>query len=119
LRIEVSRTDHSCHATDEPDEAEPSLGWVGIGQGIHGLALPGYADDREEENEHGGDVLDEPHDAEAEGDREPWLGALEWEGRNGDQTRWGSGDNSEGEAGDDNGIADERGALEQGYGFAI
>jgi hypothetical protein len=47
------------------------------------------------------------------------LGALEWEGRNGDQTRWGSGDNSEGEAGDDNGIADERGALEQGYGFAI
>jgi hypothetical protein len=53
LRIEVSRTDHSCHATD------------------------------------------------------------------GDQTRWGSGDNSEGEAGDDNGIADERGALEQGYGFAI
>ena len=74
MRIEVSRTDHSCHATDEPDEAEPSLGWVGIGQGIHGLALPGYADDREEENEHGGDVLDEPRDAEVEGDREPWLG---------------------------------------------
>jgi hypothetical protein len=66
--MEVSRTDHSCHATDEPDEAEPSLGWVGIGQGIHGLALPGYADDREEENEHGGDVLDEPRDAEVEGD---------------------------------------------------
>jgi hypothetical protein len=42
---------HQGHAwkvpTDEADEAEPSLGWVGEGRGFHGMALPGYADDRE------------------------------------------------------------------------
>jgi hypothetical protein len=32
---------------------------VGEGRGFHGMALPGYADDFEEENEHGGDVNDE------------------------------------------------------------
>ena len=48
----------------------------------------GDADEREEEDEHGGDVLDEPHDRDPDepngderdddGDRqEPWLGAPE------------------------------------------
>lgn len=36
--------------------------------------LADTADDREEENEHGGDVLDEPHDDQEQGDREPSLG---------------------------------------------
>jgi hypothetical protein len=57
-------------------------------------------------------MLDEPHDAEAEGEREPWLCAWSGGGRNDDQTRWRSGDNSDGQSGDDNGIADEAGALE-------
>jgi hypothetical protein len=51
---------HQGHAwavpTDEADEAEPSLGWVGEGgRGFHGMALPGYADDRELVDEDGGD----------------------------------------------------------------
>lgn len=33
------------------------------------------ADESEEENEHGGDILNEPHDEDAEGDKEPELGA--------------------------------------------
>jgi hypothetical protein len=40
--------------TDESGEDEPSLGWCGVGQGCPGLALPGYADDRELVNEDGG-----------------------------------------------------------------
>jgi|tagenome__1003787_1003787.scaffolds.fasta_scaffold20453163_1 hypothetical protein len=71
------------------------------------IALPGYADDREEENEHGGDVNDEG---------EPSLGARI---NDHDQRGWTSGDLSDREVGDDNGIADEGGAQEQGYGFAI
>lgn len=55
------------------DEREPSLGaperhpstW---GNGLLGhspqWSNPGKNDEREEENEHGGDVLDEPHDGE-------------------------------------------------------
>ena len=46
---------HQDHAwkvpTDEADEAEPSLGWVGEGRGFHGMALPGYADDLEEQHD--------------------------------------------------------------------
>ena len=49
---------HQGHAwnvrTDDADEAEPSLGWVGEGRGFHGMALPGYADDRELVDEDGG-----------------------------------------------------------------
>ena len=93
--------------TDEADEAEPSLGWVGEGRGFHGMALPGYADDHEEENEHGGDVNDEG---------EPSLGARI---NDHDQTRWAESCNRDLEAGDDNGIADSGGAQEQRYGFAI
>jgi|GEM_PF-1491475 len=35
---------------------------------------PRHVDDIEEENEHGGDIQDEPHDALAEGNDEPSLG---------------------------------------------
>jgi hypothetical protein len=49
---------HQGHAwnvpTEEADEGEPSLGWVGEGRGFHGIALPGYADDRELVDEDGG-----------------------------------------------------------------
>lgn len=76
--LEESDTDE-----DGGDE-EPSLGWsdmqarydaYGAGD-LHNIAL-GY--DREEENEHGGDILDEPHDdydqdLEDGGDDEPSLG---------------------------------------------
>ena len=37
----------------------------------------GSGDDREDENEHGGDTVDEPHDQADEGDDEPSLGRLE------------------------------------------
>ena len=64
---------HQAHAWNvRTDEAEPSLGWVGEGgRGFQGMALPGYADDRELVNEDGG--------------------------------------------GDDNGIADMDGGVEQGF----
>lgn len=42
----------------DPD-LEPSLGWQEQGSQA---TLGGSADDREEENEHGGDIQDEPHD---------------------------------------------------------
>jgi hypothetical protein len=37
----------------------------------------GSGDDREDENEHGGDIVDELHDDCDEGNGEPWLGRLE------------------------------------------
>lgn len=42
-------------------DGEPSLGWAEME-----ARYPHYhpCDDREEENEHGGDILDEPHDDE-------------------------------------------------------
>lgn len=47
-------------------DADPDLEpWLGSG------------DDREDENEHGGDIVDEPHDDRDEGNDEPWLGRLE------------------------------------------
>lgn len=57
-------------------DAEPSLGWPehrGIAQHDKSMSH----DDREEENEHGGDVCDEPHDAADCGDDEPNLGSRE------------------------------------------
>ncbi|MCH4560329.1 hypothetical protein [Mesorhizobium jarvisii] len=55
---------------------EPSLGWTDRGpQATSNVFLDGRGsayDDREEENEHGGDILDQPHDDN--GDSEPWLG---------------------------------------------
>lgn len=71
--------------TDEDGgDDEPSLGWAEMqarynaysAGDLHNHVL-GY--DREEENEHGGDILDEPHDdydqdLEDGGDDEPSLG---------------------------------------------
>jgi hypothetical protein len=49
---------HQGHAwnalTDEADEAEPSLGWTGIGHGHPETVMGGYADDREHVDEDGG-----------------------------------------------------------------
>ncbi|MEA3197564.1 MAG: hypothetical protein QOF32_1616 [Gammaproteobacteria bacterium] len=70
---------------DEPSlaapERHPVLPWRGNGarytsRDVHDnqrLWAAGTHDDREQENEHGGDVLDEPHDGE--GDSEPSLAA--------------------------------------------
>ena len=63
---------------------------------------PNAPDECKEENEHGGNVNDEG---------EPTLGVLINEH---DHTRWADSDNADRKAGDDNGIADERGAVEQG-----
>lgn len=55
---------------EETGDDEPSLGWpeqVGLAQ------IPLAAtDDREEENEHGGDILDQPHDEERVDDEEDY-----------------------------------------------
>lgn len=52
----------------EPDtDGEPWLGWTDRCQ-------CGIPDDREAEDEHGGDILDEPHDQLDQGDDEPTLG---------------------------------------------
>ncbi|ESX96005.1 hypothetical protein [Mesorhizobium sp. LNJC405B00] len=53
----------------DPD-LEESLGW-GYGSQLELHAQDG---EREEENEHGGDINDERHDALDEGDSEPFLG---------------------------------------------
>lgn len=47
--------------------SEPYLGWTDME-----CRYPGFhcCDDREEEDEHGGDILDEPHDAFGEDDED-------------------------------------------------
>ncbi|TGS46028.1 MULTISPECIES: hypothetical protein [unclassified Mesorhizobium] len=60
---ELDETDY-----EDSGDAEPSLGW---GQNQSVLHCDRH-DEAEEENEHGGDVLDEPHDGRD--DDEPWLG---------------------------------------------
>lgn len=59
-------------------DGEPSIGWPdgSPGRGAVACEVAGE-DDREDENEHGGDILDELHDACDEGDDEPDLGRLE------------------------------------------
>ena len=67
--------------TDEADEAEPSLGWVGEGRGFHGMALPGYADDCEEQHDLEWDPADMGM-GDADGLNEqmaPWSGSAQCE----------------------------------------
>jgi hypothetical protein len=47
-------------------DGEPDLGWTEerSGAGHPETAMRGYDDDREQENEHGGDIQDQPHDCE-------------------------------------------------------
>lgn len=54
------------------DDFEPSHGWT-----VDGVVGKADDDERELENEHGGNITDEPHDAVDEGDAEPNLGRLE------------------------------------------
>jgi hypothetical protein len=62
---------HQGHAwkvpTDEADEAEPSLGWVGEGRGFYGMALPGYADDLEEQHDREHELTDDNCIGDADG----------------------------------------------------
>jgi len=85
---------------DDKCDDEPSLGWCGnhpLSEGCGGYVEPSLAvrtavflDECEQENEHGGDVLDEPHDALDEGNDEPFLGWMERDGQLGIGTAdWG------------------------------
>lgn len=62
----LDRFDGDENVEDAGDD-EPSLGWTEREAGS-----PRYhpCDDREEEDEHGGDILDEPHDDERVDDEE-------------------------------------------------
>ena len=55
---------------EEGADAEPSLCGAGTHEGgaLNGMNPSQGGDDREEENEHGGDILDVPHDAEVDCD---------------------------------------------------
>jgi hypothetical protein len=57
-------------------DGEPDLGWTEerSGAGHPETAMRGYDDDREQENEHGGDIQDQPHDCEP--DVEPMCDVL-------------------------------------------
>lgn len=57
------------------EDLEPSHGWLNVGSQAHLHAQ--ILDECEEENEHGGDIQDVPHDASDEGNDEPTLGRLE------------------------------------------
>jgi hypothetical protein len=71
---------HSGDSDQEADFAddEPTLGSSndthGSGNQTQWVSSPASSDEREEENEHGGDIQDEPHDKHDEGDDEPFLG---------------------------------------------
>lgn len=56
---------------EDVGDLEPSLGWTDRGPSALANSLQ---DDREAEDEHGGDIQDEPHDQFDEGHDEPWLG---------------------------------------------
>lgn len=59
---------------EDDGTAEPSLGSPEVANGAQIQWARGNTDEREQENEHGGDILDEPHDAIDEGNDEPSLG---------------------------------------------
>lgn len=64
----------------EPDaDSEPWLGWrdAAFGRSITDCVDGARHDDREDEDEHGGDIVDEPHDQLDQGDDEPLLGWVE------------------------------------------
>jgi hypothetical protein len=65
--LDTIEGDENLEATGDD---EPSLGWP-EGRGIAQLDKSIPPDDREEENEHGGNILDDPHDDD---ELEPFLG---------------------------------------------
>lgn len=69
IEREIDRLIELLDAIDGDLDLEPSLGWPQAGPDE--IATNSSHDDREEEHEHGGDVVDEPHD---DGDDEPDLG---------------------------------------------
>ena len=68
-------------AMDGDENLEPSLGGYSgdVEDREYQCDDEGVEDDAEEENEHGGDILDEPHDDE--GEAEPFLGWHETSGQ--------------------------------------
>lgn len=64
-----------CEGEGDWNELEPTMGWQEQGSQAHLHAT--YNDECEEENEHGGDIQDVPHDAVDEGNDEPFLGWAE------------------------------------------
>lgn len=72
IEREIDRLIGLLDAIDGDLDLEPSLGWPE--DGPDHLAENVTQDDREQEDEHGGDVQDEPHDAIDEGNDEPDLG---------------------------------------------
>lgn len=62
---------YDSHDLEDDTDDEASLGW---GQGSQAVLHVDTHDEAEQENEHGGDIQDEPHDALDEGNDEPFLG---------------------------------------------
>lgn len=73
IEREIDRLIELLDVIDGDLDLEPSLGWPE--DGPDHLAENVTQDDREEEDEHGGDVVDEPHDPEGE---ENDSQVLEW-----------------------------------------
>ncbi|MEO3385119.1 hypothetical protein [Mesorhizobium sp. CAU 1741] len=69
--------DERCDPSESGDD-EPAFGWeagsMPYNQAYLSAGMYGGLDEIEDENEHGGDILDEPHDEADQGDREPFLG---------------------------------------------
>ncbi|TPN49350.1 hypothetical protein [Mesorhizobium sp. B1-1-7] len=63
--------DEDCH------DREPTMSGSNSIDQTHAYRGSSHQDECEEENEHGGDVLDEPHDANDQGDDEPSMGWAE------------------------------------------
>lgn len=72
IEREIDRLIELLDAIDGDLDLEPSLGWPEGGPDL--VAGDHPCDELEEENEHGGDVVDEPHDAEDEGNDDADLG---------------------------------------------
>lgn len=69
IEREIDRLIELLDAIDGDLDLEPSLGWPEGGPDL--FAADHAYDELEEEDEHGGDVVDEPHD---DGEDEPDLG---------------------------------------------
>lgn len=64
--------EEECEDEGAQDDREPTMGWQN--HGSQAFLHATYNDECEEENEHGGNIQDVPHDAVDEGNDEPFFG---------------------------------------------
>jgi hypothetical protein len=81
--LEDDEREHDTVDDEDGHDREPTMGAGNSIDQTHAYRGSSRPDECEEENEHGGDVLDEPHDQVDQGDDEPSMGWTEKMGQDG------------------------------------